>query len=194
MGRLKQFEKNEALDRSMQVFWNKGYEQTSLKDLLSEMDILNGSFYNTFGNKKKLFIETLEYYGKEITAKRAAVFSEHKTFKKGLRAFFKKVFDSYKDPNCPKGCLLSNSISPELANDPELFEFIKNEINQFEEFFTAQIQSAIISGELDQGMEAKLTASLLVTYIQGLMRLDNLHVSVTKLKKQTELYLKNSGL
>lgn len=194
MGRLKQFEKEEALHKSMTLFWNKGYEQTSLKDLLEQMNILNGSFYNTFGNKKKLFIETLEYYGKEITAKRSIVFEQQDTFKKGVRAFFKKIFASYKDPNCPQGCLLSNSISPELVNDPELFQFIQNEITGFEKFFETQIQKAIDSGEIQSEISAKTFASLLVTYIQGLMRLNNLQVPISKMSKQTEIYLNSLGL
>jgi TetR/AcrR family transcriptional repressor of nem operon len=194
MGRLKQFEKEEALHKSMTLFWSKGYEHTSLKDLLAEMDILNGSFYNTFGNKKNLFIETLEFYGREITAKRADVFEQHDTFKKGIRAFFKKIFASYKDPNCPKGCLLSNSISPELINDPELFKFIQDEITGFEKFFEIQIQKAMDRGEIISSINSKTYSSLIVTYIQGLMRLNNLQVPVAKMNKQTEVYLNSLGL
>jgi TetR/AcrR family transcriptional repressor of nem operon len=194
MGRLKQFEKEEALHKSMNIFWQKGYEQTSLKDLLNEMNILNGSFYNTFGNKKKLFLETLEYYGQEITAKRASAFSDNKTFKKGIRAFFKKVFDSFKNQEVPRGCLLSNSISSEFLKDDDLFKFVQSEINSFEVFFKTQIQAAIDSGELDKNIDAKINASLLITYIQGLMRLNNLNSPVSKMQKQTELYLTSLGL
>ncbi|OUR99553.1 hypothetical protein A9Q84_00605 [Halobacteriovorax marinus] len=194
MGRLKEFELQEALGKAMNVFWKKGYDKTSLKDLLTEMDILNGSFYNTFGNKKSLFLKTLEFYGEEITAKRANHLTTNESFKVGIRSLFEDVFKCFSDKKTPRGCLLVNSLSSELLKDQEVLNFVQTEIANFEEFFFIQLEQAVDSGELDKSINPKLTASILVTYIQGLMKLSSLEISSSKLEKQTSHFLEVIGL
>lgn len=194
MGRLKEFELQEALGKAMNVFWKKGYDNASLKDLLSEMNILNGSFYNTFGNKKSLFLKTLEFYGEEVTAKRAVYLTSNNSFREGIRSLFEDIFTCYCDKETPKGCLLVNSLSSELLKDKEILAFVQTELENFEEFFRIQLEQAVESGELDKDLDINLTASTLVTYIQGLMKLSSLEISATKLKKQTSYFLETMGL
>jgi len=194
MGRLKEFEMQEALGKAMNVFWQKGYDKTSLKDLLAEMDILNGSFYNTFGNKKSLFLKTLEFYGEEVTAKRAIHLSSNDSFRVGIRSLFEDIFKCFNDKKTPRGCLLVNSLSSELLKDREILSFVQNEIENFEDFFRTQLEQAVDSGELNKSLDTKLTAAILVTYIQGLMKLTSLEFSATKLKRQTSHFLDTVGL
>lgn len=194
MGRLKEFEINEALGKAMHVFWLKGYDNTSLKDLLSEMDILNGSFYNTFGNKKNLFIKSLEYYDQNITATRASQFDSHKTFKKGLRSFFNTVFECIQDRSQPRGCLLTNSLSSELMKDEEIRLYVQKNLEDFQSFFKDRIDKAIKSGELDNSLNSEQISFLLITYIQGIMKMSCAEQCGKKLEKQTQLLLNSLGL
>ena len=62
MARTREFDREEALDRAMHVFWDKGYEATSLSDLLDAMGIARQSLYDTFGDKHALFLEALDRY------------------------------------------------------------------------------------------------------------------------------------
>ena len=62
MARTKEFDRDAALDRAMHVFWKKGYEATSLPDLLQAMGIARQSLYDTFGEKHALFMAALERY------------------------------------------------------------------------------------------------------------------------------------
>lgn len=62
MARPKEFNPAEALDKAMHVFWRKGYEATSMEDLLTAMDINRGSLYATFGNKRELFLKAMDLY------------------------------------------------------------------------------------------------------------------------------------
>ena len=62
VGRPKQFNQVEALQRAMELFWQTGYEGTSLPDLLQAMGIQRQSLYDTFGSKRQLYIRTIEHY------------------------------------------------------------------------------------------------------------------------------------
>lgn len=59
MPRPKEFIPGEAIEKAMQVFWHKGYEATSMEDLLNAMDLNRGSLYDTFGDKRQLFLKVV---------------------------------------------------------------------------------------------------------------------------------------
>ena len=62
MARPKQFDRDEALERAMAVFWRRGYEGTSVRDLVEHMGINRGSLYDTFGDKRTLFLAAVDRY------------------------------------------------------------------------------------------------------------------------------------
>ena len=62
MPRPKEFNPDDAIEKAMQVFWHKGYEATSMEDLLSAMDLNRGSLYDTFGDKRQLFLKVMDRY------------------------------------------------------------------------------------------------------------------------------------
>ena len=64
MPRVKLFSKDEALQKAMELFWEKGYASTSLSDLTTHLGIGKGSFYATFNSKQELFEEAFELYRK----------------------------------------------------------------------------------------------------------------------------------
>ncbi len=194
MGRIKEFKDKEALEKAMILFWKKGYENTSLKDLLSEMDILNGSFYNSYGNKKNLFMKTLDFYAEEVTAKRGALLAECPNFKEGIRLLFQEMFQCFDDNTAPKGCLLVNSISNDLLQDPEIQKYVKTEIDNFKLFFEQQLREAVETKELESTLDIPLTASIIVTYIQGVMRLSNLNYCTKNFRQQTDIFLTALGI
>ena len=189
MGRVKGFEMKEALGKAMNVFWEKGYEKTSLKDLLTAMDILNGSFYNTFGNKKNLFIKALEFYGEEITSKRVAHITQNGSFKTGVRAFFESIYEGCEVSDGPSGCFLVNSLSGELLKDKDILNFLQNAFQSFETFFQSELEKAVQSGELAADLDTKMTGALIVTYIQGAMKKASVSTPVEDLKQQTQFFL-----
>jgi TetR/AcrR family transcriptional repressor of nem operon len=112
MSRAIEFDKDEILDKAMNVFWNKGYESTSMKDLMDATGLLKGSIYNTFDSKENLFILCLEKYGRQ---------SKSMHYKEGdpgeyLRSFFQRLVDQGVNKDFKKGCLIMNSCM-EFAHD-----------------------------------------------------------------------------
>ena len=75
-GRPRAFDINEALKNALQVFWQKGYEGTSLEDLTKAMNINRSSLYTTFGNKEQLFYKVLDLYYEGPPRLTSAAFNE----------------------------------------------------------------------------------------------------------------------
>lgn len=141
------------------------------------MNILNGSFYHSYGNKKQLFIEALKSYEQDFKQKRTALFlAPQWNFKQKLRIMFTHIFDRQIESICPKGCFLFNSVSSEILHEVEIYKLVKSAIDSFENFLEREIQKAIKEGEIDQKVDPKTTASVLIVYIQGLMKLSVLAV------------------
>jgi len=144
-GRQREFDKQEALDAAMRVFWKKGFAGASLSDLTDSMGINKPSLYSTFGNKEQLFVQATGHYLSHY-AQRHRHFLEEKglSVKARLRNFMLSAVRAQCDKSCPKGCYISLCVAesageemPEGAanmtekalsdNESALVTFFKNE-------------------------------------------------------------------
>ena len=194
MGRAQAFDQDKALERAMYLFWENGFESTSLKDLLQAMEIQNGSFYHFFGNKKRLFLAALKYYDDDFTQKREALFQTNHPFKVKMRMLFHHVLDRQSAAVCPKGCFLFNSVGSDAVKDLDLYKKVRRSVADFEVFLEDEIKKAIKAGEVDGAIDTKYTASILIAYVQGMMKLSVLDYDDVKFRKQTEYFLDKLGI
>ncbi len=194
MGRNLEFEDKQALEKATKLFWEKGYEHSSLKELLSTMGILNGSFYNKFDNKKNLFIKSLEYYHYDLMAKMTQLFESPATFKEKIRFLFSYALNRQKRKDCPKGCFLVNSVAGDTIEDHEIRNLVEKCLNEFEAFVAEKIAVAIQKGELSNKIDPAQTASIVNIYMQGLMKLCQLNYQETKFRASTDSFLTSLGI
>lgn len=194
MGRVKVFDETKALDKAMRLFWRQGYSNTSLKQLLREMDMLNGSFYHSFKDKKTVFLRSLDHYNQEFTYKRQQALLSHDDFSLGIRALFAEIFKTIKSKEEPDGCLIVNSMVAEVLCDEQIKIFLHKDLQAFVQFMTERIQHSIDLNFTQITLVAKQLAFILVTYIQGLFRLSNANVAVKQLQTQTECFLQSVSL
>jgi len=193
MGRVLQFEDKKALEKAMFVFWEKGYEHTSLKELLAAMSILNGSFYNLFGSKKAIFIKALELYYTDTSSRLDSLLSSSATIQKKIRAIFKYALDRQLRTDCPKGCFIVNSVSADALGDADIRRHVKTYLDAFEHALETAIELAVRNNEFEQAIDPRNSAAVLNFYMQGLMKLCVLDYSDAKLRKQTEYFLSSLG-
>jgi len=183
------FNKETTLEKAMHVFWKKGYDNTSLKDLLQAMKILNGSFYNTFGSKQKLFIQAVDLYGEQILKQRIALFQKQADFRSGLKSFFDLLLKDFEDKKNPKGCMIIGSIQPELLKDAKVANCIKSKLDIYKAFLTSEIIKAQKNKELSQKLEPEILSSLILTFTQGITKSAILREPVTKLDQQINAFI-----
>ena len=104
-GRPRSFDPDTALDRALRVFWEKGYEGTSLSDLTGAMGINRPSLYATFGDKEALFRKALDRY-RDGPAAYVWKAMQEPTARAAIKKLLYGTVATLSDPRNPKGCLL----------------------------------------------------------------------------------------
>lgn len=188
------FDREVALEKAMRLFWRKGYHCTSVKELLAEMNILNGSLYNTFKGKKNLFALAISYYLKTIIEFRINCYQQAPSFKEGIRAFFAQTLKDYQNPSLPSGCLVVNSIDTELMQDESLRASIASAVERLHSFFRDEIIKAQSSGQVSSYIDPDLTASILVDFSEGLAKASVLDQKASLMRKKVDYTLSVLGL
>src|SRR5689334_5654035 len=125
MGRPKEFNPNQAMKEAMEAFWERGYHGTSVNDLLAEMKLNRGSMYDTFGDKKSLFLATLAEYERQGREMVAEVLNKPGSAKAALRNFANLSADSCTGEEGQRGCLGLKAALEMAPNDPEVAKWFK---------------------------------------------------------------------
>lgn len=168
-GRKREFDKTEALEQAMRVFWQKGYLGASLSDLTEGMGINKPSLYSTFGNKEALFILATEYYIEHHAKQHLRFLHEEKPLQQRLTNYLKSVTDTQFAEAFPKGCYISFCLS-ESASDcmPEAAKQLIKEVSDYslvtlKTFFTEDLEAKKLG--LDENSEQN--ALVLITLMHG---------------------------
>jgi TetR/AcrR family transcriptional regulator, transcriptional repressor for nem operon len=163
MSRNRLFSEDETLDRAMNVFWDKGYGGTSLKDIEVATGLRPGSLYHSFSSKHGLFLKVLERYIDSVVESRIATACRIESPEDGIRWFFHSAIDySLQDG---RACILTNTaIEIGLAN-PEIAAKVRRgfELTQ-DGFDSLAARIGVLSAE-----DAHLLATHLLTSFQGLL-------------------------
>ncbi|KWX72963.1 transcriptional regulator [Paenibacillus riograndensis] len=169
MVRPREFDEEKALHAAMQIFWEKGYEATSLSDLTATMGIQRPSIYSAFGDKKGLFEAALRMYTKSHAASVRASLHKKASVKAAFRAFFEHlVEEEYREEGSNKGCFCINTMV-ELSPHDAKFEILTREHQMYlAVIFQETLERGMQSGELDSGTDAKGLAQSLVIALIGL--------------------------
>ncbi len=167
IGRPREFERDEALDKAMQLFWSQGYEATGVADLCSDMGVGRQSLYNTFGDKESLFIEALCHYGKERIQPMVATLRGSGSGLQNVR----NILDSWETTDAQKaqrGCLMANSIAEFGMRDARFSAVLGQMLGEMEDAFTYALEKARADGELPPKRDPRTLARLFTTLGQGL--------------------------
>jgi len=168
IGRPREFDTALALDAAMHQFWGKGYEATSLQDLLDVMQISKSSFYETFGNKHQLFEQCLTHYAQSLANHMKEDLQRAKTGRTFIESIFTAVADEASAKKEKHGCLLVNTANELAHRDKTICKLVSFGTAQLGDVFLSAIKRAQQEGEILVDKKPAVLANYLVTSLTGL--------------------------
>jgi TetR/AcrR family transcriptional regulator, transcriptional repressor for nem operon len=167
MAGVKQFDRNEVLDRAMSAFWQNGYQATSIQDLVDATGVNRGSLYATFGDKCGLFIAVLDYYAERI-ARPTMNELDHPDPRRAIEGMFESIIRRNSDPAWPRGCLDTNT-SLECPSAGDIIgRKIAGRVVRQESAIYQVLRRAQREGSLDPKQDARAMARFFLGVAQGL--------------------------
>jgi TetR/AcrR family transcriptional repressor of nem operon len=168
MARPKEFDPSEAMKEAMGAFWENGYHATSMNDLLSEMKLNRGSLYDTFGDKKTLFLAALAEYERQARQAFAAILEKPGSAKAAIRQWVAAAADTCTGDAGQRGCLGLKAAVEMAPHDPDVANWVR-EITRARELMVAKvIKRGQAEGEISGGLDARAVARYLLMSLAGL--------------------------
>ncbi|MEM1378648.1 MAG: TetR/AcrR family transcriptional regulator [Pseudomonadota bacterium] len=164
----KAFDIDEAIDKATEVFWKKGYEATSMADLIEAMRINKGSLYNAFGSKQALFDRALSRYDQKNRATFLAKLRQMPDSRAAITAFFDGLIEEARGDPRNLGCFVVNTAQDLPNQPPEVAKIIKNSLDDIELFFREMIDRGKEDGEIAPDVNTTATAQALLSMVVGL--------------------------
>src|SRR5262249_34114349 len=142
----------EALQRATEAFWDGGYAGTSMDELTSRMGINKPSLYAAFGDKKALYLATLEAYKARRRAALIARFSSGRPLRETLHEYFHSMIERYVEgDHGSRGCYLVGTAATQAVSDPEVRELLAGSLREQDRIFENAIRASLERGELGPG-------------------------------------------
>ncbi|MEU8896366.1 TetR/AcrR family transcriptional regulator [Nocardia sp. NPDC048505] len=188
-GRPRSFDREEALDKAVRLFWTRGYEATSIGDLTAALGIGAPSLYAAFGDKAKLFAEVVSSFAARYGGFMPRALEEEPTATAAVRRILREAATQYTRPECPHGCLVMsaglNTTSDEIA------DMLRALRNRNIEMFTEHIRADIDDGLLPADADPKMLARYVGTVLQGMSQAARDGASAAELTKVAEMAMRN---
>lgn len=170
MPRPKAFDRSEALDKAMQVFWAKGYEAASLNELTQAMGLSKSSLYGTFGCKHDLYLATLDHYCETIASRVAAGMIEAAaTPVAGIQAIFSYFIEDLLSGRPDSGCFAHNTATEVGLTDRQAARKASMCFAYVEAALREAIQKSQEAGEINTRQSARRYAQFVMNGLNGLM-------------------------
>lgn len=168
MARPREFDQEVVLRRAMELFWEQGYQATSLDDLVTHLGIGRASLYGTFGSKHELFLDALDLYIQERATRITNALSQPGPVLPAVRQVVNGFLSRASDPALP-GCLLVNTATELVTSDPDAAERVRQTWQRLEDALAGALTRARGQQELAADADPQATAAFLVVFIQGLL-------------------------
>ncbi|WP_413699561.1 TetR/AcrR family transcriptional regulator [Psychromonas sp. KJ10-10] len=168
MVKTAKFDRQEVIDKATNLYWQKGFHATSMRNLQDAIDMRPGSIYVAFGNKNGLFKETLRNYTDMSLSNLKQCRSEYESPIEALKMFVKKqVIGTQND--APNGmCMLAKTIAELTSENQDLIDITKSFLGEIGAQFVKVIEDAQLLGEVESSKNAEDLATHVQIQIAGL--------------------------
>ncbi|MDT0449113.1 TetR/AcrR family transcriptional regulator [Streptomyces hesseae] len=168
MARTKEFDPDAALQSALELFWERGYEATSMADLVERLGIARASLYSTFGGKHDLYLKALERYGEQQNPRIVAELSQPGPALPAVRALVRRFAAEAAGDAPRRGCFVTNTAVELGPRDPAAARRVEEAWHHMETALTSALIRAAAQGELPEDRDPVALARMLLVLLQGL--------------------------
>jgi TetR/AcrR family transcriptional repressor of nem operon len=164
--RQREFDKDEVLAIAMDLFWQHGYANTSMKDVVQATGVQPGSLYGAFGDKEKLFQQALRKYTQDFFR---ASMPRHCPPLECIQKWFEHLVQAMTNDPRQKGCLIINTAMEREAHSASTVAIIEDRLDEIESFFRQNLHQAKLNGDLPKTFDVDVTAKALLGSVVGML-------------------------
>ena len=168
MSRKKSYNEEEVLEKAMHIFWDNGYEATSVRALEKGMGINQFSIYAAFTNKKNLFVESLKKYRAYVKTNRFKGLLKEGATLKDLKEFLHGFSLAIRHGRNRRGCLVVNTTGEMGSKDDDIVIELNNYFNFIKEMLRNLLQNSVEAGEISPDADLDKYSNYLLGIMQGL--------------------------
>jgi TetR/AcrR family transcriptional repressor of nem operon len=192
VARTREFDTEAAVSRAMELFWSRGYEATSVRDLTQHLGIGQGSLYAAFGDKDGLYRAALEHYRTTLAAAALRSLEEGVDAKSAIRVMLvERIRIAVEDDG--RGCLVVNAACERLPQDAAIRRTVRDVQDASRDALVKVLEVAVERGEIAERHDPHALAAFLVTFLNGLLVSSKITPDVRVLEPLVEVALAALG-
>jgi TetR/AcrR family transcriptional repressor of nem operon len=152
----------------MRLFWRKGYAGTSVEDLINTLRLSRSSLYDTFGDKRTLFLEALKLYSEKVLSATARTLNEAPSPIVGIQKVFDDLIAGIGSETGALGCFMVNSVAELVPYDPDVTEIATKYADSLQQLFTTVLTEARSQNLVTKKQTPEHFAAYVFNMIQGI--------------------------
>ncbi|HHJ1299625.1 TetR/AcrR family transcriptional regulator [Pseudomonas sp. 17391] len=189
MARPQEFDTQQVLRKAMAVFWEKGFEATSLADLMAATALSKSSLYGSFGDKRELFLAAFDAYRKDRKRDMIHLLSAEPA-REGIVSFFESLFANLDSETAHNGCMSVNQAVEMAPRDLRVRDMVAEDFQTIHEALKVAIQRGQGDGSVTNSSDAEDIASILVLAFPGLQLMARIGVGNEAMSKTLALLMR----
>jgi TetR/AcrR family transcriptional regulator, transcriptional repressor for nem operon len=191
IGRVREFDIDDATQVAMDLFWSQGYELTSLNDLISATHLSKSSFYQAFGSKRELFTRCLSLYESGLVDNMTALLADSSSGLDFINKILLSVADETRGLKSRRGCLLMNTASEFAQSDADISKRVRHGKQQMLKVFVKAVHQAQLEKHISKKDEPEVIADYLLACVSGLKTMVKSGDSAQTIVKVSEVIMSN---
>ncbi|MBW4475822.1 MAG: TetR/AcrR family transcriptional regulator [Tolypothrix brevis GSE-NOS-MK-07-07A] len=166
MARLREFDIDEVMEAVINAFWERGYEATSLADLMAVTGLQKGSIYKAFGDKRSLFLKALQsYLDRNYSLMRQVL--DNPAPESAISAWVRLLSGISSAPDASKGCFAVNSLLEMAPHDPDVAKMLEYQYARIGKLLESVIAQGQKAGVFRQDLSAQQLRQMLLVIANG---------------------------
>lgn len=166
-GRPREFDRDAALARARDLFWERGYEGVSMADLVRGLGLASARIYAAFGSKEDLFREAIELYELQEGGFADRALAEEPTVIRAIERMFREGVEVYTRKQGPRGCMVVSAATNCSSENDRVREWLEEHRRSRTASIVKRMKKAVRNGELRKGADAQALGDLCASLLHG---------------------------